>query len=119
VENFPHSPLTTLAALEDTIRKRDTESYLKEDSELSWTKRLLSDNQLLCKKVREEANELCETLELNEGTQRTASEAADVLYHMLVLLYRSGVSITEAIAVLRGRFGISGIAEKASRVSKD
>ena len=33
----------------------------------SWTARLLSDPALLCKKVREEAGELCQTLEANEG----------------------------------------------------
>ncbi len=36
--------------------------------------------------VREEAGELCQTLEHNEGTERAASEAADLLYHALVLL---------------------------------
>ena len=36
--------------------------------------------------VREEAGELCETLENGEGKQRAASEAADLLYHAMVLL---------------------------------
>ena len=52
----------------------------------SWTAKLLRDPQLLCRKVREEAGELCQTLEENEGPQRAASEAADLLYHSLVLL---------------------------------
>lgn len=42
--------------------------------------------KLLCKKVREEAGELCQTLEANEGRERAASEAADLLYHSMVLL---------------------------------
>lgn len=36
--------------------------------------------------VREEAGELCQTLEENEGKERAASEAADLLYHAMVLL---------------------------------
>ena len=52
----------------------------------SWTAKLLRDPELLCKKVREEAGELCQTLEESEGSERAASEAADLLYHSLVLL---------------------------------
>lgn len=52
----------------------------------SWTAKLLKDPELLCKKVREEAGELCQTLEAEEGPERAASEAADLLYHSLVLL---------------------------------
>lgn len=52
----------------------------------SWTAKLLTDPELLCRKVREEAGELCQTLEANEGPERAASEAADLLYHALVLL---------------------------------
>lgn len=37
-------------------------------------------------KVREEAGELCQTLEENEGQERAASEMADLLYHAMVLL---------------------------------
>lgn len=52
----------------------------------SWTAKLLADPQLLCKKVREEAGELCQTLEADEGKERAASEAADLFYHAMVLL---------------------------------
>lgn len=52
----------------------------------SWTAKLLANPELLCSKVREEAGELCQTLEANEGSERAASEAADLLYHSLVLL---------------------------------
>ena len=52
----------------------------------SWTARLLSNPELLCDKVREEAGELCQTLKQKEGPHRAASEAADLLYHSLVLL---------------------------------
>ena len=36
--------------------------------------------------VREEAGELCQTLEQGEGQERAASEMADLLYHAMVLL---------------------------------
>jgi phosphoribosyl-ATP pyrophosphohydrolase len=36
--------------------------------------------------VREEAGELCQTLEAGEGKERAASEAADLFYHAMVLL---------------------------------
>ena len=52
----------------------------------SWTAKLLSNPELLCKKVREEAGELCQTLEAQEGPERAASEMADLLYHAMVLL---------------------------------
>ena len=52
----------------------------------SWTAKLLGDPELLCRKVREEAGELCQTLEADEGRERAASEAADLFYHAMVLL---------------------------------
>lgn len=52
----------------------------------SWTAKLLQNPELLCSKVREEAGELCQTLEKNEGKDRAASEMADLLYHAMVLL---------------------------------
>ena len=52
----------------------------------SWTARLLQKPDLLCSKIREEASELCQTLEKDEGKQRTAAEMADLLYHSMVLL---------------------------------
>lgn len=81
----------------------------------SWTAKLLSDEKLLCKKIREEAGELCETVEKGEGRERTVSEAADLLYHSMVLLGKEGVGLEEVARELRKRFGVSGIAEKAAR----
>lgn len=113
-------PLTTLYALEKTIadRRRAAEAAAAPaapDAKPSWTVRLLQSPELLCKKVREEAGELCQTLEANEGRERAASEAADLLYHAMVLLNLQGVPMEEVMAVLRKRFGTSGVEEKASR----
>jgi len=43
------------------------------------------------------------------------TECADVLYHMLVMLAAQGVSLSDVLAVLEKREGISGIEEKAGR----
>ncbi len=109
--------LSTLQELEHTVRLRATET-LAPDAKPSWTRRLLSDPALLCVKVREEAGELCQTLEKQEGRQRAASEAADLLYHATVLLQAQGVGWGDVMAVLRSRTGVSGIAEKAARPPK-
>jgi len=109
-----HSPRTTLMQLEATIQQRRDEAG-EEGVKPSWTAKLLHDPDLLCKKVREEAGELCQTLEAGEGKERAASEMADLLYHAMVLLNLQGVSMAEVMQVLRGRFGTSGIEEKASR----
>lgn len=70
---------------------------------------------LLC---REEADELCRTLEDNEDKSRAASEMADVLYHSMVLLARKEVQMEEVLQILRERFSRSGIEEKKSRKSQ-
>ncbi|CAG9460077.1 unnamed protein product [Pedinophyceae sp. YPF-701] len=111
-----HVPRSTLYALEHTIKQRRAAmAHAAPGEKPSWTARLLADPELLCKKVREEAGELCETLEKDEGRERAASEAADLLYHAMVLLELQGVGMADVMAVLRSRFGVSGIEEKASR----
>jgi phosphoribosyl-ATP pyrophosphohydrolase/phosphoribosyl-AMP cyclohydrolase len=109
--------LSTLQELEATVRLRAHET-LPPDAKPSWTRRLLADPKLLCAKVREEAGELCATLEGGEGRERAASEAADLLYHATVLLQAQGLGWTEVMAELRRRTGVSGVAEKASRPPK-
>ena len=49
------------------------------------------------------------------GVMHTAAEAADVLYHLLVLLKAAGVSPDDVMAELRRREGVGGLAEKAAR----
>ncbi|KAK7336185.1 hypothetical protein VNO77_16718 [Canavalia gladiata] len=110
--------LTSLYALESTISQRKAEVEEAENEKPSWTKRLLLSDKLLCSKIREEANELCQTLENNEDKSRTASEMADVLYHAMVLLAQKDVKIEDVLQVLRQRFSQSGIEEKRSRVSQ-
>ncbi|KAL2935216.1 Histidine biosynthesis bifunctional protein hisIE chloroplastic [Bienertia sinuspersici] len=110
--------MTTLYSLESTITERKAEIVKKEDSKPSWTKKLLLDEKLLCSKVREEADELCHTLEDNEDKSRAASEMADVLYHSMVLLALKDVKMEDVLEILRKRFSKSGIEEKNSRKSQ-
>lgn len=81
----------------------------------SYTAKLLAAApHLPAKKLAEEAVELA--LAAVSGDRKAISaEAADVLYHLLVLLQASGVSLDEVCAVLAAREGVSGIAEKAGR----
>ncbi|KAB2064936.1 hypothetical protein ERO13_A09G051200v2 [Gossypium hirsutum] len=110
--------LTTLYSLESTISKRELELTGKHGKP-SWTKRLLLDENLLCSKIREEADELCRTLEEKEDSSCTASEMADVIYHAMVLLRLKDVKIENVLEVLRRRFSQSGIEEKQSRASTE
>jgi len=114
-----NSPMTTLYALERTIKQRRESALTVAPGEKpSWTAKLLNNPELCCTKVKEEAGELCQTWEENEGKERAASEAADLIYHAMVLLNVQDVSLGEVCAVLRSRFGTSGIEEKASRALK-
>ncbi len=85
--------------------------------ETSYTAQLLTKGVDKCaKKFGEEAVELA--LAAVQGKkQEVTAEAADVLYHFLVLLEATGVSPDDVMVELARREGTSGIAEKASRKS--
>nr|POF27226.1 histidine biosynthesis bifunctional protein hisie, chloroplastic [Quercus suber] len=68
--------------------------------------------------LREEADELCRTLEENEDKSRAASEKADALYHAIVLLANEDVKIEDVMQVLQQRFSQSGVEEKRGRISQ-
>ncbi|KAG4109561.1 hypothetical protein ERO13_1Z049452v2 [Gossypium hirsutum] len=110
--------LTTLYSLEATISKRELELAGKHGKP-SWTKRLLLDENFLCSKIREEADELCRMLEEKKDSSCIASKMADVIYHAMVLLRRKDVKIENVLEVLRRRFSQSGIEEKQSRASTE
>ncbi|TYI50235.1 hypothetical protein E1A91_D12G087700v1 [Gossypium mustelinum] len=95
--------LTTLYSLEATISKRELELAGKHGKP-SWTKRLSLDENLLCSKIREEADELCRMLEEKKDSSCIASKMADVIYHAMVLLRRKDVKIENVLEVLRRRF---------------
>jgi phosphoribosyl-ATP pyrophosphohydrolase len=101
----------------ETLEKLATEIASRKSAspDQSYTAKLLSQGTEKCaKKFGEEAFELALAAVLNDKTH-TTNEAADVLYHLLVLLEASNVSIDDVMEVLKSREGTSGIAEKASR----
>ena len=99
--------LERLAATIDSRRGADPSS--------SWTAQLLAKGPEKCaEKFGEEAIEAI--IEAVRGDrERLTSEAADVLYHLLVMLAARDVSLAEVIAELEQREGRSGLDEKASR----
>jgi phosphoribosyl-ATP pyrophosphohydrolase len=102
--------ITGLARLAATIAARKGA-----DPETSWTAKLLAKGPEKCaEKFGEEAVEAI--IEAVKGDrERLTSEAADVLYHLLVMLAARDVTLDEVLAELDRREGRSGLAEKASR----
>lgn len=85
--------------------------------ETSYTAKLISQGVAKCaKKFGEEAVELA-LASVSGNPSDTTAEAADVLYHFLVLLKASGISPEDVMAELKRRQGTGGLAEKASRKS--
>jgi phosphoribosyl-ATP pyrophosphohydrolase len=104
------SEMDTLRRLATLVRSRRSDSAQK-----SYTAQLLAAGTERCaKKFGEEA---VETVIAAMGPDDAAfkGEAADTLYHLLVLLESRGVTLDEVFAVLESRMGVSGLAEKASR----
>ena len=93
----PPAPHEALPALERTLadRKRDRPSG-------SYTVELLDDPPRIGAKVEEEAEEVARAAR-EESDERVANEAADVLYHLTVLLKSRGLSLADAEEVLLGR----------------
>lgn len=102
--------MTALSRLAATIDARKTA-----DPGSSWTAKLLAKGPEKCaEKFGEEAVEAI--IEAVKGDrEKLTAEAADVLYHMLVMLAAREVSFADVLAELERREGTSGIAEKASR----
>jgi phosphoribosyl-AMP cyclohydrolase / phosphoribosyl-ATP pyrophosphohydrolase len=90
-------PGEALAALERTIAQRCAER-----PEGSYTAKLLADPDRIAAKVREEADEVARAAG-GEPDERVAAEAADVLYHLAVLLASRGLSFSDAFVELNGR----------------
>jgi phosphoribosyl-ATP pyrophosphohydrolase/phosphoribosyl-AMP cyclohydrolase len=88
-----------LAALQRTLRSRAAER-----PEGSYTVKLLDDPGLIGAKVEEEAEEVVRAAR-EESDQRVAEEAADLLYHLGVLLASRDVPQSAVMEVLNGRRG--------------
>jgi phosphoribosyl-ATP pyrophosphohydrolase/phosphoribosyl-AMP cyclohydrolase len=94
----PLAPHEALPALERTIAQRGAAG----DTSGSYTAQLLADPALSGAKVEEEAEEVVRAAR-EESDERVREEAADVLYHLDVLMAARGLSITDAFEVLNGR----------------
>ena len=87
--------LKSLEELVNIIRDRKKSSLEK-----SYTNKLLNDKKFNIEKVNEEVEELIEAIQKNDNQ---IHEAADVLYHLLVLLEGNGIKIEEVMEELKKR----------------
>jgi phosphoribosyl-AMP cyclohydrolase / phosphoribosyl-ATP pyrophosphohydrolase len=93
----PLVPFESLPTLERTIAARAVNR-----PKGSYTAALLGDPALVAAKVHEEAEEVTRAAR-EESDQRVAEEAADVIYHLAVLLAGRGLSLADAERVLDDR----------------
>src|SRR5690606_23546014 len=101
---------TFLEALERELELRKSSTGTK-----SYTKSLLDAGpQKIESKLLEESSEFCRALE-SESEERVASEAADVIYHLLVGLRLRPVSVRRVLEHLAARTPMSGHEEKSRR----
>ncbi len=91
------SPGEAIGTLERTVAERAGASTGD-----SYTARLLGDAELRSEKVREEAEEVTRAA-AEESDERVAEEAADLVYHLDVLLAARGLSLADAFQVLNDR----------------
>jgi phosphoribosyl-ATP pyrophosphohydrolase len=99
-----------LKLLEKTIRARKAAS-----GDVSYTRKLLDGGPEKCaKKLGEEAAETV-IAGVSQDNAALTGEAADLLYHLLVLLEVRDVPLDDVLAELESRMGQSGLEEKASR----
>ena len=100
----------SLSDLQTIIEQRSTAG-----AEASYTASLLDKGVLKCaEKFGEEAVELALAAVAQEPAD-VANEAADVLYHLMVVLRARGVKLAQIMAILEQRTAQSGLAEKAAR----
>ncbi|ALG89801.1 MAG: phosphoribosyl-ATP diphosphatase [Confluentimicrobium sp.] len=102
--------MSALERLAATIAARKTA-----EPDSSWTAKLLASGPEKCaEKFGEEAIEAI--IEAVKGDrQKLTAEAADVLYHLLVMLAARDVTLSDVLDELARREGVSGLAEKAAR----
>jgi len=102
----------TLARLEATIAERRSA-----DPDSSYVAKLNARGLgKIAQKLGEEATETV-IAALTEDDKALVGEAADLLFHLMVLLGAKGVPLADVMAELDRREGVSGIAEKAARKS--
>ncbi len=107
-----YSRLETLARLEDTVTQR-----LAADPGSSYVAQLHARGlPVIARKLGEEAVETV-IAALSGTREELVGEAADVLFHLTVLLAEKGVPLSDVMAELDRREGTSGLDEKAARTT--
>jgi phosphoribosyl-ATP pyrophosphohydrolase len=103
----------TASTLHELARRVQERAAASPD--VSYTRKLLDKGVAHCaKKLGEEAIETA-LAAVGEDRDRLTAEAADLLYHLLVVLHARGVVLAEVEAALARRMSRSGLEEKASR----
>ncbi|TNE39292.1 MAG: phosphoribosyl-ATP diphosphatase [Alphaproteobacteria bacterium] len=109
---------TTLGAALDALLATIDARAAQGDAGASYTAKLLGKGTAKCaEKLGEEAVETVIAAVRGERSE-LAHEAADLLYHLGVLLKSAGVAPQDVAKALENRRGQSGLAEKASRAPK-
>lgn len=104
---------TVLGQLAATIKARRADSAAK-----SYTRQLLEGGPERCaRKLGEEAVETV-IAAISQDDAALKAEAADLIYHLLVLLESRNIGLDDVLQVLEARIGVSGLDEKASRPAK-
>lgn len=106
------SDMAFLDTLFAEIEKRKTA-----DTQDSYSAQLLADLPRAARKLGEEGVEAA-IAALSEDDDGFIGEAADVMYHLLVVMAARNVSLAQVIDELKRRQGVSGLAEKAARESR-
>jgi len=102
----------TLDALEAVIRSRQGA-----DASTSYTASLFAKGRAkIAQKIGEEATETV-IAAIQDDAKGLIGEAADLIFHLLVLLVDAGLSLDDVRAELARREGVSGLEEKAARIA--
>src|SRR5919201_1017278 len=98
--------------------ERRIEERARASADASYTRQLLDRGVAHCaKKLGEESIETIMAA-VGESRERVIGEAADLLYHLLVVLKARGISLAEVESALNARSMQSGLAEKSSRAGR-
>ena len=116
---LPRGPARCYEIYMTNFTLQDLAARVKEraqaSAETSYTRKLLDQGVAHCaKKMGEEAIEVA-LAAVSEDRERLVAEAADLLYHLLVVLEARGVALAEVEAALAQRTVQSGLEEKAAR----
>ena len=104
--------MNTITKLIEILEERK-----KENPKNSYTSSLLNEGaEICCKKLGEESSELI-IASMKGNKEEIKNEAADLIYHLLVLLISKKIDFKDVLSILEDRMKISGLEEKKNRKS--